>query len=1097
MLVLIAVAFLLSLAWATAEVPEGLSAPLRFGGALDAVPAAGMKSWASVACDTNASGVALIVWSDARSGRADVYGQRLDRSGVRLDAVSFPLAGSLAEEVAPEVAFGGGTFLVVWVAGDTGGWRLEGQRVPPDGTLPEGPPIVLAAAADSIGPPAVCYGAGEFLIAWAQHADGRPRLLGIRASPGGAVLDETPFVLGEGRGEERTPALAFDGQRYLLAWTQKTTAISVGRIMGRFVLPGGVIDGPALSIDGSAESAVTPAVVYSSSQYVITWNAIRQPGTVYVRARRVSPAGVLIGERTDVVQDAGVRLEASASSDGENYLICWVHSGGSGAGVYTVGMNAAGELRGAPVRISGQAESDKVSAAWTGSRYVVAYSSRRVGEEEPGLLVAWIGRDNSMQGTETTISLSPAAQLPCGLAFGGSEYLVVWEEPCSDGWRVRGARVSPAGELLDPGGVDLLPEAFPGRTRPTIAHGDGSYLLLWSVPATEATSRLYAMGLDAATMSGTRRTLLDDRSAAGAAAAVSWWQRDFLAAWPHASATEAAADIWMARLSVLGDLDSVAVAGDSFCLALQGPGVTDPALAFSGEEGYLFAGRIGQDMQGVRLARGGLAPAGRVTLAPATFPSTPRAMFDGRCYYVTWLESDEQLVAVRMLPNGILLDPGQCRWDQGMGISDPPAIAFSHTSRLVAWGISDRAGVRVEGARVGADGLILPADRMTFSDDALVCRQPILCAGPEGDAFIIYARHAPAESGVLRLAGRLWREDPPELRIALHQNPGVTSDVMIYLTTSEPLDPATVCAYANGTPLELSVVDSVSGIHGFRFQARSTPGVNVWAHARDLAGVPAEARCTFALGLVTGSEGGCLADPSGRVVLRVPPRGIIADTYLMIAPEDDPHGQQAGASAGMELASGAMELASGTLQFLLSPPGVVLLDQAALQVRVDRAAAPCNPEMLECLPESVRVPVLEQQTASGWRPVSSQWDESAGVIRATISSLGRFRALWRTLPTQADPVTLPALRLSHDPGIWRDALTIRFELPVAGQMRLVVLDLQGRTVCEVASGHRSAGLHSLPWDGTDSRGGPVPSGCYFTRLQLKDQAITQRSLRIR
>ncbi len=65
--------------------------------------------------------------------------------------------------------------------------------------------------------------------------------------------------------------------------------------------------------------------------------------------------------------------------------------------------------------------------------------------------------------------------------------------------------------------------------------------------------------------------------------------------------------------------------------------------------------------------------------------------------------------------------------------------------------------------------------------------------------------------------------------------------------------------------------------------------------------------------------------------------------------------------------------------------------------------------------------------------------------------------------------TVPRLYPNH-PNPFNPRTTIRFDLPAAGQVRLVVYDLAGRLVRVLVEGEVSAGSHEAVWDGRDATG---------------------------
>jgi len=69
---------------------------------------------------------------------------------------------------------------------------------------------------------------------------------------------------------------------------------------------------------------------------------------------------------------------------------------------------------------------------------------------------------------------------------------------------------------------------------------------------------------------------------------------------------------------------------------------------------------------------------------------------------------------------------------------------------------------------------------------------------------------------------------------------------------------------------------------------------------------------------------------------------------------------------------------------------------------------------------------------------------------------------------------------------------LRYALPTAGEMRLVVYDVAGRVIRELESGMHPAGNMSARWDGRDGAGRAVGSGIYMVRLTGKWGAATVR-----
>jgi hypothetical protein len=68
------------------------------------------------------------------------------------------------------------------------------------------------------------------------------------------------------------------------------------------------------------------------------------------------------------------------------------------------------------------------------------------------------------------------------------------------------------------------------------------------------------------------------------------------------------------------------------------------------------------------------------------------------------------------------------------------------------------------------------------------------------------------------------------------------------------------------------------------------------------------------------------------------------------------------------------------------------------------------------------------------------------------------------------------------PNPFNPATTIAYDLPRAGESRLVIYDVNGAQVRQLVDKHEPAGRYAVTWDGRDDSGAPVASGVYFYRF---------------
>jgi hypothetical protein len=78
------------------------------------------------------------------------------------------------------------------------------------------------------------------------------------------------------------------------------------------------------------------------------------------------------------------------------------------------------------------------------------------------------------------------------------------------------------------------------------------------------------------------------------------------------------------------------------------------------------------------------------------------------------------------------------------------------------------------------------------------------------------------------------------------------------------------------------------------------------------------------------------------------------------------------------------------------------------------------------------------------------------------------------------------------PNPFNPQTTIKFNLPVDGEVILTVYDIYGREVRTLVHGEWSAGSYEIVWDGRDGNGQIVATGVYFCRVDVRTGGTHQR-----
>jgi probable HAF family extracellular repeat protein len=137
----------------------------------------------------------------------------------------------------------------------------------------------------------------------------------------------------------------------------------------------------------------------------------------------------------------------------------------------------------------------------------------------------------------------------------------------------------------------------------------------------------------------------------------------------------------------------------------------------------------------------------------------------------------------------------------------------------------------------------------------------------------------------------------------------------------------------------------------------------------------------------------------------------------------------------------------------------------------------------------------------GWR-LTGAWDidDNGVIVGDGVRPDGATRA-WMLTPastTAAPSASIPALHFAGaSPNPVRGNSRFAFELPHAGRASLVLHDLGGRAVRELASGWYGAGPQAVNWDGRDDSGVQLAPGAYYARLITERGVLARRFVVLR
>lgn len=87
---------------------------------------------------------------------------------------------------------------------------------------------------------------------------------------------------------------------------------------------------------------------------------------------------------------------------------------------------------------------------------------------------------------------------------------------------------------------------------------------------------------------------------------------------------------------------------------------------------------------------------------------------------------------------------------------------------------------------------------------------------------------------------------------------------------------------------------------------------------------------------------------------------------------------------------------------------------------------------------------------------------------------------------EADGLPLAYALNQNFPNPFNPQTTIRFVLPAATDVRMVVYDLLGREIVQLVDQQLEPGYHQVVWNGRDASGRELPTGIYIARMVTPD-----------
>jgi hypothetical protein len=244
----------------------------------------------------------LVVWVDGRATGYPVYGARVTPSGAVLDASGLRVGLSTVSHYAPSVCYGGTKYLTVW--GHTGTpYRLMGRFINTNGTMTD--TIRLATTTSYVYNTDLAFDGTNFMVAWVEYGTSST-LKGMRVSTTGVPVG-SPFTIATGVYYYNSMSLCFDGTNYCV-----TYSLSTYQLWGQKYDRNGTPIGSAFRVSSSANNHLYGVVIPgANNRYLNVWSEYRSTYDIYANLD-VSMLGV---EDEASHRNSSIRLNSNVIRD--------------------------------------------------------------------------------------------------------------------------------------------------------------------------------------------------------------------------------------------------------------------------------------------------------------------------------------------------------------------------------------------------------------------------------------------------------------------------------------------------------------------------------------------------------------------------------------------------------------------------------------------------------------------------------------------------------------------------------------------------------------------------------------------------------------
>jgi hypothetical protein len=367
----------------------------------------------------------------------------------------------------PQAAWDGSAYGVVWRDWRDGNYEIYFARVAPDGSVLVPAARVTNQAATSEAP-SIAWTGSEYGVAWSDSRTTTSDIYFSRVSMDGIVLLTAQIT--NNASASSYPSLAWTGSEYGVSW-QDTRDGNSEIYFNRISAAGAKILADDVRITNYAAESWVPFLRWTGYEYGVVWQDNRD-ANYEIYFNRISAVGVkVLADDLRITNFTYNSLWPKLVWTGEEFGVAWYDYRTTNQDIYFARVSASGVKQGDDVQVTNDTgSSNRVSLAWTGSEYAVAWNETRAGNDD--IYYISLDADGYKVGSEQRLTSTAVAERNVALAAGGRGLGLFWQSDDAPADQIRFLG-------LGCGALDTTPPSCPsspaetGRTNTTLTLGWG------------------------------------------------------------------------------------------------------------------------------------------------------------------------------------------------------------------------------------------------------------------------------------------------------------------------------------------------------------------------------------------------------------------------------------------------------------------------------------------------------------------------------------------------------------------------------------------------------------------------------------------------